>query len=216
MQEFLKVTGMVIAVFPQGEYDRRIVLLTRECGKITAFVKGARRQGSRFLGTTDIFAYGTFDLYVGKSSYNVQNVEIQNYFEYLRADLSGAYYGMYFLELADYYAVENNDESLLILLIYRALQGIKSEKLSNSFVRYIYELKLFSIEGELIPIDKLGSFSKQAYAVIEHINESSIEKLFNFSVPDAVLEEIKTISEMERRRLIDRKMQSLEILEAMI
>ena len=102
MQDFLKVTGMVIGVFAQGEYDRRITLLTRERGKITAFVKSARRQGSRFLGTTDMFAFGTFDLYVGRTSYNVQNVEIMNYFDNFRVDMEGAYYGMYFAELAEF------------------------------------------------------------------------------------------------------------------
>lgn len=208
----MKVTGMVTGVFPQGEYDRRITLLTRECGKITAFVKGARRQGSRFLGTTDLFAFGTFELYVGKNSYNVQNTEILNYFEFMRNDIEKAYYGMYFLELADYYAVENNDESLLLLLVYRALQGLKTDKLKNRFVRYVYELKLFSIEGEFIPIEKIGSFSQNVIDVVNYINQSSIEKLFNFIADDALQKELIKISDYERKHLIDRHISSLDIL----
>lgn len=208
----MKVTGMVTGVFPQGEYDRRITLLTRECGKITAFVKGARRQGSRFLGTTDLFAFGTFELYVGKNSYNVQNAEILNYFEFMRNDIEKAYYGMYFLELADYYAVENNDESLLLLLVYRALQGLKTDKLKNRFVRYVYELKLFSIEGEFIPIEKIGSFSQNVIDVVNYINQSSIERLFNFIADDALQEELVKISDYERKHLIDRHISSLDIL----
>lgn len=177
MQEFLKVTGMVIGVFPQGEYDRRITLLTRERGKITAFVKSARRQGSRFLGTTDMFAFGNFDLYVGRTSYNVQNAEISNYFDNFRMDMVGAYYGMYFAELAEFYALENNDESELLLLLYRALQGLKSEKLENDFVRRVFEIKLFMLEGEFIPADKAGEFSAALFKTLEYINASSIEKL---------------------------------------
>ena len=215
MQDFLKVTGMIISVAPQGEYDRRITLLTRECGKITAFVKGARRQGSRFTGTTDMFAFGTFDLYVGKSSYNIQNAEIQNYFEFLRTDMEAAYYGMYFLELADYYALENNDESLLLLLCYRALQGLKSDKLSNTFVRAVFENKLFMIEGELIPLDKIGNFPDITVSTIEYIMESSIEKLFNFSPSEAVLSDLYTICDYERKHLVDRHIQSLDILNTL-
>ena len=150
MQEFLKVTGMVIGAFPQGEYDRRIILLTREQGKITAFVKGARRQGSRFSASTDLFAYGEFDLYVGKTSYNIQDARITNYFEYLRTDLSASCYGMYFLELCDYYGRENNDESMLLLNLYRALQGLKSDKLDNTFVKAVFELKTFVIKGNVL------------------------------------------------------------------
>lgn len=215
MQDFLKVTGMIISVAPQGEYDRRITLLTRECGKITAFVKGARRQGSRFTGTTDMFAFGSFDLYVGKSSYNIQNAEIQNYFEFLRTDMEAAYYGMYFLELADYYALENNDESLLLLLCYRALQGLKSDKLSNTFVRAVFENKLFMIEGEFIPLDKIGNFPDITVATIEYIMESSIEKLFNFSPSEAVLSDLYTICDYERKHLVDRHIQSLDILKTL-
>ena len=216
MQEFLKVTGIVIGVFPQGEYDRRIILLTRECGKITAFVKGARRQGSRFLGITDLFCFGTFELYVGKTSYNVQNAEISNYFEYLRTDLEAAYYGMYFLELADYYALENNDESMLILLLYRALQGLKSEVISNEFVRTIFELKLFLLEGEFIPIEKIASFNEDTYNAINHIQNSSIEDLYRFRVSDDTFKNLTEISEYERKRLVDKKLPSLDILKTML
>ena len=41
----------------------------------------------------------------------MSEAEISNYFEDLRADFIGAYYGMYFLEICDYYTRENNEET---------------------------------------------------------------------------------------------------------
>lgn len=215
MQDFLKVTGMVIGAFSHGEYDRRITLLTREQGKISAFVKGARRQGSRFAASTDLFTFGEFDLYVGRNSYNVQDSRPLNYFEFLRTDLDASFYGMYFLELCDYYSREGNDESLLLLNLYRALQGLKSDKLDNRFVKPVFELKTFSIEGELIPPERLMAIKPETNSAISYIASSSIEKLYSFSLSDEALEELIKICNIERSKLVDRPLKSLEILEMM-
>ena len=123
MQEFLWVTGMVLKQTPIGEYDRRICLLTKEKGKISAFARGARKQGSRFAAATSPFCFGTFKLYAGRDSYTVSEAEIQNYFEELMTDFEGAYYGMYFAEVADYYTRENNDEREMLKLLYQSLRA---------------------------------------------------------------------------------------------
>ena len=98
IQNFLILTGIIIKAEPIGEYDRRVVLLTKERGKISAFARGARKPGNRLMAPTNPFSFGQFTLYTGRNSYNLSDAEITNYFEELRQDFVGAYYGFYFLE----------------------------------------------------------------------------------------------------------------------
>ena len=142
------VLGMVIASTPIGEYDRRVVLLTRERGKITAFAKGARRVGSNLLATTNSFAFGKFELYEGRNSYTIRQAEIQNFFEGFRNDLEAAWYGMYFLEIADYFTRENNDEKEVLKLLYQTMRALLWEGIENKLVKYIFQWKLFVLNGE--------------------------------------------------------------------
>ena len=102
MQDFINVTGMILKQSAVGEYDRRVCLLTKEKGKISAFAKGARKPGNRLAAATNPFSFGVFRLYEGRNSYTISEANIQNYFEELMTDYEGAYYGMYFAEVTDY------------------------------------------------------------------------------------------------------------------
>ncbi len=214
MQEQVFVTGIILKAEPIGEYDRRVVILTGERGKISAFARGARKQGSRLLASTNPFCFGKFFLYEGRSSYSIKETVISNYFEGLRENFEEALYGMYFLELADYYTRENNDEKEMLKLLYQSLRALLHKGLSNMLVRYIYEIKALAINGEYpgLPRKDKAYLASTEYAV-NYIVNSTIEKLYTFTVKEQVLEELAEIAFRYRERFIDRKLKSLEILE---
>ena len=212
MQELVNVTAIVLNSSPIGEYDRRVVLLTKERGKITAFAKGARRQTSKLMAATNLFAFGEFKLYPGRNSYTMTDAQIQNYFEELRIDFEGAYYGMFFLEVCDYYTRENNDEKEFLKLVYQSLKALSVKSLNRKLVQCIFEMKAMVINGEFPGMPADGVWQESTEYAVSYIISSTIEKLYTFTVSETVLEEMIRISERYRIRYIDREFKSLEML----
>lgn len=212
MQELVNLTAIVLSSSPIGEYDKRVVLLTKERGKITAFARGARRQTSKLMAATNLFAFGEFKLYPGRTSYTLTDAHIQNYFEELRVDFEGAYYGMFFLEVCDYYTRENNDEKEMLKLLYQSLKALLVKSLNRKLVQSIFEMKALVINGEFPGMPTEGKWQESTEYAVHYIVNSTIEKLYTFTVSDVVLEEMIRISEKYRRRYIDREFKSLEML----
>ncbi len=214
MREILEMTGMVIKVSSVGEYDRRMVILTWERGKITVFAIGAKRPGSSLMGPSRPFAFGKFKLYEGRDSYTLQSADIGRYFEELAGDMEGACYGQYFLEMADYYTRENVDGSGMLLLVYQSLRALLKPRIPNELVRRVFELKAMVVNGEYTQKPPVAVSDSAGYTW-EYVVASPMEKLYTFVVTDEVLEEFGRCVDRNKECYIDREFCSLGILKAL-
>lgn len=215
MQDLINVTGMILKSEPIGEYDRRVVILTKERGKLSAFARGARRPGSRFMAATNPFCFGTFKLYPGKNAYTLQDVHIDNFFEELRNDFIGAYYGFYFMEVADYYGRENNDDKELLKLLYQSMRALIHPAYDDRLVRAVFEIKAIVVNGEFPGLFKDIDPEGACAYTISYIVQSAVEKLFRFRVKEELLEELVRAAERYCDACMDKKFKSLEIIETL-
>lgn len=213
MQDFTTVTGIVIKTEPIMEYDKRVVILTKEKGKISAFAKGCRKPGNRLMAAANPFSFGEFRLYAGKSSYNIMEANIKNYFDSLRKDFDAAYMGMYFLEVADYYTRENLDAIELMRLLYQSLRALESGKYEHSFVRMVFEIKSIVINGEFPGVPEHKTYLDDTVYALSYIEKSGIEKLFSFEVSKEVEKELIQIAKIYCNRFHDKHFASLDIIE---
>ena len=214
MRETVTLTGMVLLSAPSGDFDRRLVLLTRERGKITAFSHVARKPGNPLMAASRPFCFGNFNLYEGRNAYNFQSAQITNYFDGLSTDMEAACYGSYFLETAAYFAQENLDGTELLKLLYQSLRALLRPALPNRLVRRVFELKSMVINGEYTQ-DPPVPVSDSCHYAWEYVICSPSESLYQFALKEEVLKEFESVVEKSRRYFVRHEFRSLEILETL-
>lgn len=243
MGQNIVLTGMVLNAMPMGEYDKRITVLTKERGKITAFARGARRPTSQLLAAANPFSFGEFEFFEGRSTYNLAKAAISNYFRELSEDPVKACYGFYFLEIADFYAQENNNGTGLLKLLYQTLRALGNSAFEPRLVRRIFELRVLLEEGEypgMFACQRCGKkedlkwFSVKRHGMlcshcveedgcmpmegsalytVQYILSSDLEKLYTFRVSGAVLRQLEQVMDRFFAMQASHNFQSLEILK---
>lgn len=157
MSERVVLTGMVLKSMPVGEYDKRIVILTLEEGKISAFARGARRPKNALQAASNAFCFGKFEAYPGRDSYTVVRAEISNYFAEIAKDLDRTFYGAYFLEAADYFCPEGADAEDQLKLLYAAVRALTAGRMEPKLIRCVYELRTLVCNGTYPDLFHCGS-----------------------------------------------------------
>ena len=236
------LTGIVLASSDVGEFDKRLVILTKESGRVTAFAKGARRPNNPLVAACSPFCFGTFDAFEGRNSYHISKANISNYFRDLVLDYDKVCLGSYFLEVADFLSIEAADERNRLALLYQSLRALESGKFSHRLLRNIYDLKTWVIDGEYPNVfscmscgkkENLTTFSLKRHGMLckecsyneggvdisnstlyamQFIVSTSIEKLYTFVLNEKTEEELTRILDSYRLNYRTHKYKSEEFL----
>lgn len=215
MNDIIDLTALVLQSAPVGEYDRRVVLLTREKGRIACFARGARRPGNPLMGTTLPFCFGRYRLRYGGRSNVLVEAKPDFFFEKLRADVEQACYASYFAEVLQYITRENNDEAALLLLAFQSFRAIESGRIPLRLIRAVFEIRTLVAEG-VFPFPGSGDgLSASALKALRHIEQEPLRTLYTFAVSEKVLLELERTARTGMDRSLRHRFASLEILQAM-
>ncbi len=245
MRDKIELTGMVLSSTLVGDYDKRLVILTKERGKITAFAKGARKPNSPYLGISEPFNFGTFTLLEGYDAYRLLGGEIREYFPEVKNDIEGICYGTYFCDILEYLCVEGIGDVNILNLLYITLKALAKPDIPNRLVRRIFELKVLAFDGEAMAAfacvncreEKLAAFylpgngllceacaakaqgiyylSESSVYTLQYILSAPVDKLYTFQVTEEVFQEIDHVIGEYFSQHVAKKFNSLEILAAL-
>ncbi len=214
--------GIVLSAATIGEFDKRVVVLTKENGRFSAFARGARRPKSPLSAVTEPFCFGEFYVFRGRDSYTIEEVRVENFFPELRTDLDSLYMGLYFCEVADYFTREGMAAKAEIELLYRALTALTAKEIPPELIRRIYELRMLAISGyaphyveeEKCWRDDIGPWklSETAAYTVGQILSRKLPDLFTFKLSEPVLAELTSCVDRFFRKNTDKRFHSLDAL----
>jgi DNA repair protein RecO (recombination protein O) len=168
--------GIVLKTQNIGEADRICTIYSPSKGKARAVARGARRPRSRFVSSTQMFAYGDFQIFTGKSLDGISQVELKESFPRLHDDLVKLANASYVAELVGEMTEEGDgDRTIFDMLL--AYMRVLSETADPQLVTVAFEIKFATVLGyrpRLESCQECGSetfgrevfFSPEAGAVI--------------------------------------------------
>ena len=245
MRDKVELTGIILSSTMVGDYDKRLVILTKERGKITAFAKGARKPNSPYLGISEPFNFGVFQLLEGFDAYRLVGAEIKEYFLEVKTDIEEVCYATYFCEILEYLCVEGIGDINILNLLYVTLKALSKKEIPNRLVQRIFELKILVFDGEalaafscvrcgaqkvqafylpgngLVCVNCMSqlkgclSLTESAIYTLQYIVSTSVDKLYTFQVSDVVFKEIEQVISAYFTHHVTKKFSSLEILKSL-
>lgn len=140
-----KTEGIIIRARDYGEADRIITLFTREHGKVQAIVKGCRKPKSQKRGVTQLFTYGDFVIYSGRSLDTVTQCQAKETFGPIRQDLDRMAYATYLVELLDGFVNSGDPHEDLFFLSLICLHLLTADE--PELVIRAFEIRLMGVLG---------------------------------------------------------------------
>ncbi len=239
MSMLIKTKGIVLHEMTIKDNDKRIILFSKEFGKMVVFANGAKKAKSPLLAGTQPFVFGEFFLYEGKSSYTLKQVNIDESFYELRQDMETLAYGQYFLEVIASVIQEMDANPELLRLLYVSLMALKHQIVPTAVLKSVFQFRSMNMLGfapdlsgcmecgqaeGLFFLDTKGGIvcsncvskdkliSMDALLVLRYMQQAPLKTLYHFKLSDKLFDEIKKPIDHYFEHFVTGEYKSLDII----
>ncbi|KGM97901.1 DNA recombination protein RecO [Clostridium novyi A str. 4552] len=223
------------------ENDKLVWLFTEKIGKICAIAKGAKKNKSKFMSSTQTFCFGEYVLFRGKSLYSINEVQIIDSFQNLLKDMDTITYGSYLCELILIALEQEESDREFFKDFIKSFYFLKNHAMDLEILARTFELKLLKATGYGFDFEKCCICGKRinksnylsiqyyggvcdscektggvnisyaAYGVLKFLYKTSIENAHIISASNEVKGEIYKVLDMFISQSYSKKPKSLEI-----
>lgn len=158
-----RVHGIVIRSMDYGEGNKIITLFTREQGKMSVVVRGAKKVKSRYGSSAQLFTYGDYLFFRSGQLGTLNHSEILEPFHKIREDLHMAAHASYLAELTDRMLGDQEGQPFLFDQLKASLQAIQDGK-DVQIIDHLYEMKMLMYAGYTPELNSCVSCRQQVDA----------------------------------------------------
>ena len=143
----LNTQGIVLKDVRYKDNDLILTIFTRKLGKIAALAKGAKKNKSSLLSSSQLFSYSNYTLKKHGNMYRVNQSDTIKSFYDLSYDLEAFSYATYITKLVESSTLENQTNNRLFVLLAQTLYLYTLENVDKQFVTRAFELKFLDYIG---------------------------------------------------------------------
>jgi DNA repair protein RecO (recombination protein O) len=141
------VRGLVLREVSVGEADRILTILSAESGRFSASARGARRQNSRLVSSTEILSLCDFSLFGRTGRYTVDSAERIESFTAVKNDLVRLTCAAHIAELTLDSVREGDPAPAVYRLVLRTLHVLSRAERDPLLAVRVFEFRLMTLLG---------------------------------------------------------------------
>lgn len=142
----IKTKGIILLENNMGDFDKMVTLLT-PFGKIGCAAKGARRNNSPLMASTQYLCFGDYMIFKGTNSYKINSSETIEVFYNIRTDLDKLKYAVHITKIVNDVTDENQNTYRILQLLLNTLYVISETDKNLTLVLSVFRLRLLCILG---------------------------------------------------------------------